>query len=301
MVRRSLLLGAILLCAACADVRTGSAGSGPTSAPAAAAASAASEASEPATSPAQTSELPTSPMRGSSVDVHPVGRVRTDPDDQGLFTTYSGGCELSAALRVEELADRVEVATDVVMPVVVGGPDDGMVMCPAVLRIGMVHARLAAPLGDRPLVSEGVGLQPFDGAALRDPEGLPTGYAVTREAGVGTAVFIPEEEPTRTATWSRYYSEPAITADTCEPSHGSLEISQGPLGAEIRWSAGPVQQVDQDGVTLDVRVDDPNLTRQVSFTDAAGMVAVINQASCWGDELLSEDELIDIALSLARP
>jgi hypothetical protein len=263
----------------------------------------------PATEVLPTSTVvPNTPGPTSVAQETPVVRIRTDPDGRGLVAIYSGGCELGARLVTRESADRVDVTVEQILPAsVLPGQSEPEVVCAAVGQSATIGARLSQPLGDRTIWSGGVGLTPFDGSLLLDLDPVPAGFAAAQDSGSVTELVTPDEPPYRTATWQRSLTsspDPGDTADACTPGRGVLTIAQGPPGSALpdRWlTTGTVARgtfsasvAEDNGGTTSVG------SRALLWDTEVGTVALISSGQCAGDQILSQEELVDVAVSLHR-
>lgn len=234
---------------------------------------------------------------GQTQGANLIDGVRTDPDQQGLVVSYTGGaCDKSAHLKVTETPTRIDA--DVVVRSSRGS-------CTAEGIPRLLSARLDAPVGTRAIWSGGRQQIPFDGARLLAPAALPAGFTGLTEMGFADQPSEDAGVAKATTTWvtSRFDPAGATVDGPCRPTRGSLEVRLGPASASLARGLDKVGTAGVKGVEAQVfRGGSTNKPRfwAYGWTAGRGSVVVSSGPRCSGDQILSRSELLQVAESL-RP
>lgn len=218
----------------------------------------------------------------------------TDSGGMGLVASYIGGaCDGPARLAVAETASRIDVRVQI-------GPDPkGPESCPAVGYSRTVAARLARPIGARPIFSGADHLQPFDGLRRLLPTALPSNFT----KGVETSGGEPGRDADHATTrWSVTYFQPQPASNACQPTRGVVQVNLGPAAADdfaSAWTATTAVSIagHQARLWREGKAGAPTAWAYVWRADQ-GSVEVVARAGCQGDRILDPNELLRVAQSL---
>lgn len=231
--------------------------------------------------------------------VQRIDGVRSEPRDDGLGVSYTGGsCDVSARLLVTESATRVDIR------LLVKAAD---VPCNAAGHPRTASAALRAPLGSRTVWSDGRRFVPFPGSRLRVPARLPEGLVFQLERGnpeTQVATPVGGDRPWAITQWTRQYAAivPGPGAQNCRPSRGLLAItvSRSPPRPWPGWTDYGVRRVG--GADAQLLRENPAEAGWVAWRlvwiEAGETVDVSSSARCQGDRVLTATELLALARTL---
>lgn len=234
----------------------------------------------------------------------------TDPDQHGLAASYIGGaCDGPARLAVTETPSRIEVT------VLIGADPKSSQGCPAVGYTRTVAARLAQPIGTRPIFSGEHRQMPFDGSRKLLPSSLPPNFAKTSEQSGSEPAPDPRKSTASiaqassgvnaddvTTRWTVTYAQPQPASDRCTPTRGLIQIQVGPVDADdfaSGWvAAGTVSIAGHQAVLWRAGNANAPTGRAYAWKADRGSVEVIAQVGCQGDRVVDAAELLKVAQSL---
>lgn len=240
------------------------------------------------------------PDSARTVGSNSINGVRSDPDHQGLVVSYTGGgCDGPARLVLTESPTRIDA------DVVIGSNGFGSGACSAVGYFRTVGARLAAPIGERTVWSDGLQQVPFDGALLLSPTKLPPDFTGTWERGSADGSASSVNGANVTTTWVTRRFDASLTAigGRCQPSRGSVDVRVAPVSADSARRRARIGTAAVGAAKARLYRDGSSkkpVALSYVWTVGRHSVEITTSATCTGDQILDRTELLAVAKSL-RP